>query len=153
AKCEHEQNASDRKQTVDLWNIDLPLGMICRVFDRHARQIAKQHRLPSERERTGDEGLRRDHRGGTGEQNQQVGENPSRYQSVEGVFDDSLTWITEDYCPLSEVSQYERWEDEKRPCQANGLDSKVPHVSIQGLAACHGQDDRAEDEQAVDTTV
>ena len=48
AKRQHEQNAADREQVVDLRDVDLPLGMIGGVLDRHAREIAQEHGLAGE---------------------------------------------------------------------------------------------------------
>jgi hypothetical protein len=59
--------------------------------------------------------------------------------------------MAEDQRALPQVAQHQRGQDEEGPGQADGPDPEVAHVRVQGLAARHGQDDRTEDEQAVDS--
>ena len=149
AKRQHQRETADREQVIDLRDIDLPFGVISRVLDGHPGKIAEQHRLAGQRECPGDQGLGGNHGGGTREQDQQVSGYARRHQGVEGVLHGLR--MAEDQRTLPQVAQHERGQDEKCPCQPNGPDPKMAHVRVQGLAARHGQDDRAEDEQAVDS--
>ena len=85
AERQDQRDAADREQVVDLRDVNLPLGVIRGVLDRHAGEIAEQHRLPGQRERPGNQGLGRDHGGGAREQDQQVGGHARRHQREEGV--------------------------------------------------------------------
>jgi hypothetical protein len=130
-----------------------PLGVIGGVLDRHSREIAEQHRLPGQRERAGDQRLRRDHGGGAGEQDQQEGGRARRHLLVERVPELVLDGrgVAQDQRALPQVAQHECREDEEGPRQANGPDAEMPHVRVERLAAGHDQDDRAEDQHAVES--
>ena len=72
AEAEHEREAADRRAPVHLGDVDLARSRAGGVHDLEARRIAELHRLLRERERAGDERLRRDDRGDGRERDHRV---------------------------------------------------------------------------------
>ena len=62
SKAEHQADRGEHQQPVDPRDVDLPHLVRRGVHDLHARAVAELHRLPRQRERAGDQRLRRDDR-------------------------------------------------------------------------------------------
>ena len=83
--AEHERDARDHEQAVDLGDVDLALGLVRRVDDRDARQVAELHGLARQRERARDQRLRRDDRRERREDDHRDQTRLRRHQRVERI--------------------------------------------------------------------
>ena len=146
-KREHERQAADPEEHVDLGDVDLPLVVVGGVADRHAGQEAQQHRLPRQREGPGDECLGGDDGGKAGEDHQRVSRRTGGHHGIERV--GRRRRIPQQERPLAEIGEHQRRQHEPQPGPADGLQAEVPHVGIERLAAGHHEHHGAEDEQTV----
>ena len=95
----HQRQTADGQHRVDFRNVDLPLGVIGGVLDRHPRQVAQNHRLPRERKRPRNQCLRRDHRRGARQHDQQIRRQSRRHHRIERVLDGLRIAEDERPCP------------------------------------------------------
>jgi hypothetical protein len=97
-----------------------------------------------ERERAGDERLRRDDRGQR-RQDDERGEQDAGRQQVKRVA--RRLRGAQDQGPLAEVVEQQRGQDEREPCDADGTAAEVAHVGIQRLGAGDREHDGAQREE------
>ena len=143
AEGEHERQAADGQQRVDLGDVDLPFVVAGGVADRHPREEALEHRLPRQREGAGDQRLRSDDGGKARKKDQRPRGRPGGHHPEKGL--GGSRGIAEDQRPLPQVGKDERRQDEHAPGEADGLEPEVAHVGIEGLATGDDEDNRSED--------
>ncbi len=97
---EHDENAPESKRAIHFGNEYLACFRLRGMDDLYARTVAKLHGLLRERERAGDESLRRDDRRDRREGDQRILERAGREQ-VERI--DGGRRVPQDQCALSEV--------------------------------------------------
>ena len=84
AEGEHERQTANGQERIDLGNVDLPFVVASRMANRHPGEEALEHRLPCERKRARDEGLRGDHRGEAREDDKRPRGRSGRHHAEEG---------------------------------------------------------------------
>ena len=105
--------------------------------DLHARTVAELHGLLRERERAGDESLRRDDRGDRREGDQRILERAGREQ-VERI--DRARRVPQDQRALPEVVRQQRRQHQEEPGEADRPLAEVSHVGVERLGSGDGQD-------------
>ena len=145
AEREDEPDAGDGEDPVDRREVDLPDLPLRGVVDPQARHVAELDRLAREREGARDHGLRGDDRGRRGEEDERQ-EAPLRRELEERVVGRGRA--RQEERALAEVVQEERRKDEREPADADRPGPEVPHVGVERLAPRHGEEDRAEEEEA-----
>ena len=140
AEREHQREDAAEEQPVHRRHVDLPALARRRVPHGEVRQEAEAYRLARHRERAGDDGLRRDHRGQRG-QHDHRDTRPTRREQVERIADRRR--LVQHERTLAEVVDDQRGEDEGEPADPDRPASEVAHVRIQRLGAGDGQHDRA----------
>ena len=109
------------------------------------RQETHLHHLLGHAESTRDQRLRSDH-GRSRRQTHQWHQQPIRGHHVKRIFHSFR--IGQQQRTLAEVVQHQAGHDHRKPSQTNGLLSKVPHVCVQGFAACHAQHHCAQNQKS-----
>ncbi len=149
-KADHQGDGGDHENPVDGSDVDLADMAGRGMGDLETRKITELDGLPRERERPGDDRLRRDD-GGHGGQKDHGDHRPGGNQGVERVVR-HLRSVQQDG-PLAKVVQDQRREDQAEPRQPNGSPAEVPHVGVQGLRPRHHQEHRAENQEAAEPVV
>ncbi len=144
AETDDEPDASDHQQPVHERHVHLADVVRRRVEDLEARQVVELHRLRRERVGTGDQRLRRDH-GRHRRQDRERRDAPLRCEVVEGALD--RLGVVGEQRGLPEVVQQQRRQHDHVPADLDRAATEVSHVGVQGLAAGHHQEDRAEGEE------
>ena len=116
------------------------------VLDVEARAVAELNRLPRQRERAGDQRLRRDDRGGGGEADQREAA-PSRRQQEERLLGGRR--VAQQQRALAEVVQEQRGQHEREPGQPDRPLAEMAHVRVQRFAAGDDEEHGAEHGEAV----
>jgi len=120
------------------------------VVDPQPGKVAELDRLVRDREDAGDERLRRDR--GRGRRERDHRENsPRGHHREERVLERG--GVSQEQRALAEVVEEQTRQDDAEPGDADGERTEVPHVRVHGLAAGHGEDDGAEDEETFQSIV
>jgi hypothetical protein len=130
---------------LDDWNVDLADLGFGRVADLHARQVAELHRLPRERKRAGDHGLRGDD-GGRRRQQHGRQQHPFRHHQIERIF--GRFGIAHQQCALPEIVQHQGRLHEAKPRKPDRPFAEMAYIRIERLGPRQRQEDGAKHQKS-----
>ena len=112
--------------------------------DAHARQEAELDRLLGERKRSRYDRLRRNDGGDGRHQNERIME-PGWSQLVEGIVDRAS--VSHQQAALAKIIQDDARQRHREPGEPDRETAEMPHIGIEGFAAGHRKEDRADNGQ------